>query len=371
MKKSFLIICMFLALSCTTHSPEDLAGGGDVVLNLKWNKAYPDDTMDKSAVGLQWALSYLGAKSPEQLESAGNEVIKINLNELGFSENAMEKLTKLHIVIKLSQEYQTNNAIDLGRYVSLLIGAPEHYYAITGVPAHLEDLLANYTLKPEKGYVNHSDVSLVNRNIQFSEQQNFKQVFLSAETDPVTGQIFEYETVEIIENGQLRFGIFNADGNRQNNANPEHTNAGKPAKCMWCHESNIQQLHFEQTNVSGFLTYPQLQNTLISYNQLLRDQRLALSGGVNFSQTQDHAYAELLYISFMEPSVERLSEEWQMPVDEIQALLIGLPTHIYEEYPFLGTLYRRADIEVFSPFAGLPVSSNVREQSEIEVNYIN
>jgi hypothetical protein len=73
----------------------------------------------------------------------------------------------------------------------------------------------------------------------------------------------------------------------------------------------------------------------------------------------------------MEPSAERLSLEWKMPLKQVQDLLANLPTHIYAEFPFLGNLYYRKDIESLAPFQGLAISSSVREQSEIEVNHLN
>ena len=56
---------------------------------------------------------------------------------------------------------------------------------------------------------------------------------------------------------------------------------------------------------------------------------------------------------------------------EVQNLLAGLPTHDYPEFPFLGNnLYHRNEIEIFSPFQGLQVSTSVREESIIEVNHL-
>jgi hypothetical protein len=357
----FVCFLFLIFISCENNSTNDLINIVDTSsnLNLKWNKAYPDDTIDKSIIGLKWALSYIGAELP------------INSNKLGFNQNAKEKLAILHSKIIASDEYQTNNAIDLGRYVTLLIGASQHYYELIGTPTTLSEILNNYTLLPQKGYVNNSGVSLEHRIIQFSEQNGFNQLFLSEEVNPITGAIYEYETIELLSNGQLRFGIFDANGNRKNNANPSHSNAGKPAKCMWCHESTIQQLFYPINDFTGYLTATQLQNTLINYRESNRNLKLQLTNGVDFSQTQQHTLTELLYISFMEPSAERLSLEWNLPINQVQSLLSSLPTHQYDEFPFLGNLYYRNEIENLAPFEGLAVSSNVREESIIEVNHLN
>jgi len=371
MRKLIFAIVSILLLSCENHSYSDLIEP-ETVLNLKWNKAYQDDSIDKSLIGLKWALSYIGATLPSSNEGfiVSSTTITINYKKLGFSGNSQNKLAFLHSKIINSDEYQQTNAIDLGRYVSLLIGASEHYYEIIGTPNNLNQLLNQYDLLPQKGYINNSSVSLEHRIIQFSEQNGFNQVFLSEEVDPITGEIYEYETIELLPNGQLRFGIFDANGFRINSANSSHTKAGKPSKCMWCHESTINQMFSIQNNFAGYLTYNEFQNTLINYRESNKNLKLSLTNGVDFSQTQQHTFTELLYISFMEPSAERLSVEWNMTVSEVQSLLSSLSTHTYPEFPFLGNLYDRNEVENYAPFHGLSVSTSVRETSQTEVNHL-
>lgn len=371
MKKIILVLLSLLFLSCENKSYSDLIET-ETVLNLKWNKAYTDDTIDKSLIGLKWALSYVGATLPSSNEGfiVSNTTITIDYKKLGFSGNAQNKLAILHSKIINSDEYQQTNVIDLGRYVSLLIGASEHYYELIGTPNTLSQVLNKYTLLPQKGYVNNSAVSLEHRIIQFSEQNGFNQLFFCKEIDPITGEIYEYETIELLSNGQLRFGIFDANGFRKNNADATHSNAGKPAKCAWCHESTISQMFSPQNDFIGYLTYNEFQNTLINYRESNKNLKLSLTNGVDFSQTQQHTLTELLYISFMEPSAERLSIEWSMSVSEVQSLLSSLSTHIYPEFPFLGSLYDRNEIESLAPFQGLSVSTSVRETSQTEVNHL-
>ena len=372
MKKIVLFFFLCSILSCENDSYSDLIET-ETSINLKWNKAYADDSFDKSLIGLKWALSYVGATLPSSNNGFFNTEtsITIDIKKLGFSEDAKQKLLKLSKKIQATSEYRTNNSIDLGRYIALLLGASQHYYEIIGTPKTLTQVLNQYTLLPQKGYVNNSGVSLEHRIIQFSEQNGFNQVFLSEEVDPVSGEIYEYETIELLPNGQLRFGIFDAEGNRKDNADSAHSNAGKPAKCMWCHESNINQMFNPQNDYIGYLTYLDFQNTLITYRESNRTQKLALTDGVDFSQTQQHTLTELLYISFMEPSAERLSLEWNLSITQVQNLLSGLPTHVHNEFSFLGNLYDRNDVESLAPFQGLAVSSNVREASPIEVNHLN
>ena len=142
MKKLLYISILLLFVSCESDTYYELQNQ-DNTLNLKWNKAYPDDSIDKSLIGLKWGLSYIGAILPNSLNgiSTSNNVISINIDKLGFSESAIGKLSKLNLKIKESQEYRSTNSIDLGRYITLLLGASEHYYEIVGVPNRLNAIL--------------------------------------------------------------------------------------------------------------------------------------------------------------------------------------------------------------------------------------
>ena len=370
--KKLLFLISIAFVSCTNATYDDIVAE-DLPLQLKWNKSYEDDTFEKAIIGLEWTLSYMGAtlQQPSDGINSQSPIIEIDIEKLGFTNNAIEKLKRLHEVIITSEEYQITGVIDLGRYVSLLLGAPEHYYEITGVPYLLSDMLDNYNFNSELGYVNNSGVSFEHRLVSFSEQDGFNQVFFCEEIDPETGNTLEYETVELMHNGQLRFGIYDSEGFRINTTDPLHSNAGKPAKCMWCHESSIQPLFSEQDDFEGFIPYLEFKDLLLDFRSSHHILQNSLFDGVDFQEPQQHTLTELLYISFMEASAGRLSLEWNMSIPEVESLLSGLPTHIHEEFFYLGDLYDREDIEVFAPFSGLQVSSSVREESEIEVNYIN
>ena len=368
----FLIFCILIFTSCTTNSYSDLVPL-DSTINLKWNKAYPEDTIEKSILGLQWSLSYLGATIPDFNSNIiiNNKTIKINLELLGFAQNTKQVIQDLHDIIMESEEYQINNSIDLGRYTTLLLGSSEHYYKIVDLPENLETLIERYDLTSDSGYVNNSNVSLVHRVIRFSEQNGLNQLFISKEIDPLTAEVLEIETLDLLPNGQTRFGIYDKNGMRKIGASTNYTNAGKPGKCMWCHESKISPLFMPQNDYQDYLSYNDLQSVLTGYSDLHNEKKNNLPQGVDYSQTQEHTLAELLYISFLEPSAERLAIEWNLPVNEIQNRLDGLDTHTHDEFPFLGELYNRNDIEEFAPYQSLQTSKSVRELSEIEINYLN
>ena len=196
-------------------------------------------------------------------------------------------------------------------------------------------------------------------------------MFLCSEISPESEEILEYETLDLMQNGQVRFGIYNKDGFRISNSDPQHSNAGKPAKCIWCHESEIQPLFNIQDNYDGFIPYLDFKDLLVDFKVTHRNLQNSLVDGVDFQESLQHIQTELLYISFMEPSAKRLSIEWSININEIENLLDGIPTHNYDEFPFLGDLYFREEIDQYAPFSGLPVSSSVREKSNKEVNYLN
>jgi hypothetical protein len=372
MIKKLLFLLMITSLFSCSKNVDESIDENLAVINLQWNKAYADDSIEKARLGLSWCYSILGAKVLNSVVlSYNNAVFTVNINDIILDENALNKIKILHLKIKETEAYKQTKSIDLGRYISLLIGASEHYYSITNIPNTLDEVLSNYKLKPSKGFVNNSAVSLKHRVIQYTNQENKKQLFLSNETDPQTHEIVEYETIEIMENGQLKFGIFDEDKSRVNVANNKHTTAGKPAKCMWCHESNINQLFLPQNDFLGYLTSQQFNDTLVKFNSDLRAQQNLLIDGVKFSNRQEHVLLELAYITFMEPSVLRLSKEWNMSETDVKLLLSALPTHEHQEFPFLGVLYDRYDVEKFAPYKNLEVSTNIREESETEVNYID
>lgn len=366
--KLCLLLVALLVLNACQKDPDFLAQQS--IISLKWNQGYTDETEGDALLGLKWALSYIGAENLNSsavfLQKDGRIGVKVGSLELpDFGEKA---LSFLHETLKLSEEYRVNGAIDVGRYIVLLIGATEHYYQLVGMPNSLGELLAKYTLNTTKGYVNASGVSSKDRIISFSNQLALNQLFVAEEIDPETGEILEFETVDLMNNGQVRFGIFNRDGKRIPAADPFASAAGKPGKCMWCHESMIQPLFEEQLNFEGYLTALQLADTLSYFRDEHHKRQLELNNGIDYSIGDAHELTELLYISFMEPSAQRLALEWGMSSDEVEEMLIGLTTHIHGEFPFLGDLYDRADVDALAPYFSIGVSSSVREKSDQEVN---
>jgi len=335
----------------------------DLSITLKWNKSYKEDTFKKNIIGLEWCLSYLGATEviKQRIADTQNPYVKLQIDQLGFSSKAIETFKKLHRKIKKSNEYQLNNAIDIGKYIVLTLGDPEKYFKITGVPSNLKSLKEKYKLQEKKGYITNSSVSYVHRIISFSSQQNNSQAYISEEIDSITKSPFEFETVEIMENAQLRFGVYDINGNLKNSANSEITKAGKPGKCIWCHEVNIQPMFKDQIDMKGYLSTLDFQDSLETVNTQLRTHQISLWKNPNFKEKQNHTFMELSYISFLEPSAEKIANEWNMPLIAVKEILKNLQTHQHHEFNFLGDIYHRKEVDALAPFTTLATDVSVRE----------
>ena len=362
-----LIIGFSVFLNCTEKKSYQI--------NLKWHKAYPNDTLEKNIIGLQWCLSFLGSTITNDSIPNGitynDSIISLNINELGFTKSSADFLAQLSYKLKKSEVYQTTNSADLGRFMALTIGSSYHYYRIVNVPEKLSDYYNLYQFDSLKGYINNSSVSHVDRIITFSNSSNsLKQAFIATEIDSISKEIIEYETMEIMPNAQLKFGVYNEFGVLKNSGNPIHTKAGKPAKCIWCHEVNIQPLFNDQRDINNFLPHKVLNDSLEEFNNTLHKKQDSLWQNKVFKNKRQHTLMEITYISFMEPSLERLCSEWSITKDKAVKMLEHIETHRHHEFDFLGDLYHRKDIMHLAPWNVLKVPEGIREGPKNEIDYL-
>ena len=128
-----ILIVLLLCFSCSKK---------DYEINLKWNKAYPEDTFERNITGLKWAFSYLGSNIANDSTlikfNPKDSIVSLDVRTLGFSEDASSKLAELQYLFKKNEYYKLHNAFDLGRYVALTFGTSNHYYAISDVSERLE-----------------------------------------------------------------------------------------------------------------------------------------------------------------------------------------------------------------------------------------
>lgn len=373
-----LLLCVIVTDSCKHEYEETTAVEGVASIRLRWNKSHAGETQSDIETALKWTLSYLGAELPSgsfarTLQWEGERVMLVNLAEAGFTDEAERLLVKLVHLLKGSQEYQINNSIDLGRFITLTIGSSRHYYAITGAATHYPAFRTNFLFDLKRYALTTSTVSKSQRMIEAGISTSLSlPAFVAHEGNGnlhngtfIAG---EQEVVDVMRNGQLRFAIYSAhDGALDVAADTTLSNGGKPAKCLWCHEINFNPSFANNTtDVQDFYTVQQFQQTVAGSMNLLTQYRNGLNGEIDFAQEQEHVLMEIAYISFMEPSAARLAIEWNTTMEQVQIIMAGLPTHSYPEFPFLGQLYYRADADDRGPYTAIKVPDSVREKSIYE-----
>lgn len=358
------------AIRCTSDQLRPVAEG-KYSIQLRWAPAYEGEHRDQVMTGLQWSLSFLGAHLPAANWPAAVQFIDdhrfvLHLGEVGFSANSLEAMAEILARLKASEEYQKLEAIDLARFLVLSLHSSWHYYEIVDAPTSLTEYLAQKTVERIDSFpILTSSIAQKNRMIRFQVADELAQTFFIAEeTEDVqlpSYPIDHYEVLDILPNGQLRFLLYDDEGNLAPAAPIATTLAGKPSKCLWCHEVNVQPLFQPTADVPGFLSSAEFMLEVDTANRRLDQYKAGLPTAIDFSDKQAHTQSELLYISFMEPSLERIATEWGMAAEEVQNILKDFPTHTYDEFPFLGALYFREWVDSLAPYRTERVPDSVRE----------
>ena len=317
-------------------------------------------------IAIKWCMAYLGSTLTSDKSLQGitveDSVIALDIEQLGFKPYAVEYLRDLHRHWKKSKAYKAKQAMDLGRYISLTLGYSNHYFNLVGIPKKLKKYTGRYSFAPEEGLVDSSSVSLVWRIIAFANNHAQNQdFFLATETDSISREVLEFETLEVMENGLPKFGIYSASGKRKESGTRALSNAGKPAKCLWCHESQILPLFRQQRDWDSYLSYEQLEDSLEMRVERQLAHQDTLWKDLHFLKRWNHEKVEVAYISFMEPSAKRLAMEWRQPLEEVKKKLKDLKTHRHHEFDFLGDLYHRDEVDDLGPWKVVHAPESVRE----------
>jgi hypothetical protein len=186
----------------------------------------------------------------------------------------------------------------------------------------------------------------------------------------------DIETLDLMENGQLRFGLYDLDGHLKATTTPALTAAGKPSKCLWCHETNLQPPFRNVTDLEGYYSTKEFKELVASATRVVASYRKTLASKVEFRGRKDHSNAQDLYLSFAEPTASRLAAEWNMPLDRVEQLLASrnLKTHPHSELiddDVLGdNLYDRNEVDSLAPYATIRGPSDMREASGYEPNLL-
>ncbi|MBA3680095.1 MAG: hypothetical protein H0W73_02750 [Bacteroidetes bacterium] len=333
---------------------------------------YDIDTWENGRTGLLWTLSFLGAElKKDSLDHAitwiDSTKFKLDLSKVGFSKNALKALILISDSLKRSEEYKIKNAIDLGAFVSLTLGSSKQYYNITDVEKEFSEKLEKH--KGHEPAIFPVSKSLISKHTRVLKLYTGGAItdwlFIAEEGDGnVSKNAFKakgFEVFDVMPNGQLRFSVYNAEGKIIDGSPQNLSEAGKPAKCLWCHEMFIQPLFTQNDSISGFMSQDQFQNLVKTLMFKLELYRKSLNSDLDFSKTQDHSLAERLYLGYMEPSLLKLSKEWNIPVDKLKEILKNNRTHKHSEFTFFGDIYFRDSISAFAPFKASVQPFDVRE----------
>ncbi len=371
----YFIGVVFFIFSCKNETLVDNT------INLEFTKIYEIDNWENGRGGLLWALSFLGAElKKDSLNAAITRLdsarFNLDLSRIGFSANAVNALKVITDSLKRTEEYKIKNSIDLGAFVSVLLGGSEHYYHITGVERTFDEKLNKH--KGEVPIVFPVSKSVVSKNTRVLKVYN-KGVYTdwlfiaeegSGDISKKEFKVSAYEVFDIMPNGQLRFSVYDADGKIMTGSPEAISEAGKPSKCLWCHEINIQPLFSNNDSISGYISQREYLNLVKTLMDTLTAARKKLNSDIDYSKTQDHSLTERLYVGYMEPSIMKLSKEWNIPAKALKDILKNNRTHQYHDFEFFGDIYYRDSIMQFAPFkACIPIFS-VRENDPREPNFI-
>jgi len=350
-------------------------GDPDLSIELRWIKGYGGESRSEVETGLLWTLSFLGATLPEGAPdplSWRDNVVTLRLDHAGIDADVLPHWERLFALMKASEEYRAMRAFDIGRFVALTLCSSNHYYSLTGADTRYERAYANHVFAPERVAIVESAVAHGNRLLEIAEGPTVPDIaFIAHEgIGSISQGTFvakERELLDVMANGQLRFALYGADGSLKPSADRTLTAAGKPSKCLWCHETHLLSPIEGRTSLPGYGSLGAFERRIATRMEELRIARGALTSRIAFRREQDHTYAELLYMAFYEPSAERLAREWSVPVARVQEALSRLPTHAHDEFDFLGQrLYRRRDVDALAPYGVLEPPTDPREPSAYE-----
>ncbi|MES2637958.1 MAG: hypothetical protein V4850_00685 [Myxococcota bacterium] len=359
-----LLVALLMA-PCGCRPPDAVPVLADdpLVVPVWWVAGGDDLTWDQARDAVWWALSNLGATPPEDeggirdVDAAEDGVrFTLDLSAAGFPEASLPAVEAALVPVR--DAARTEGAVDLGRFLLATLYDPGRYYAITGACPTFEAWRGARQV-PEPGLYAVT-VSLL---VTDERLVALNPVLVSGASDDPTldtlgwvasegeGSLVdgtftprEFETVDVMPNGQQRFAVYDGDGVLR--AASATGPAGQPGKCMWCHELGVQEGTAENPSAEGYYTYDAFVAEVAAAEALLASARSNMPSAINWEYAT-HEWAEQLTMAFLEPSPARVAHEWGVPVESVTAL--GLPTHIVPEFPDWGPVYDRADVDAIAP----------------------
>src|SRR3984957_6881332 len=212
-----------------THQPPPPRDPG-LVIKLRWIKSYPGQSREDVDTGLYWALSFLGAQLPADAAvlSWNGAMVTLDLNAAGVAQARKPAWRKLLRVLESSDEYRVMGGIDIGRFVFLSLCSSYQYYALTGVSPSYAEFRARHIFAPRQVAIVESAVAHGNRLIEVGQGDDFNSVaFVAFEgTGSLRDHSFQkadIETLDFMENGKLRLGLYDLGGPWKTKTTPART----------------------------------------------------------------------------------------------------------------------------------------------------
>lgn len=375
LKLTLSAILLFLGFVFKNHFNNDHSFS----INLRFNKNYPTETPEKQKTGLWWALSFLGAAlSKEEIEKTlvqkDSVIYELNLEHAGFGQEALIAFNTILVSLKESEEYSSRGGIDLGEFIIYTLCSSWHYYQITGASKTLAAYKQKFDyVNPIMCPVTSSEVSRHHRMLQMTNTTQLNQMsFIAVEG---LGSLKEktfteetYEVMDIMPNGQFRFAIYDKAGNLSAASERRFGSAGKPIKCLWCHEINLRTLFMTNKQLPGYMRPDSFDNAIRYRQGILNSHRSSLNSVIDFTKLQDHALMEIQYISFMEPSILKLRNEWGASDSSLSRALLPYKKHDHHEHRFLKALYERQAIRSLSPYKTVSIPDSILDPNSNEPN---
>lgn len=329
---------MILLLGCVAQEPAP----------YRWVRGYDGETAEMAEAGFRWALSLMGA-SDVSLDWRGDE------DGASVAVEGLDAAVQAEVDAELGDERARFGGADLGRFLMRSLYEPARYYALVDAPDRWEDVA-----EPRLTYtVTTSLLTTSPRRVHLPDRagcvEDCGPLVLTVAEQPGAGKAphgrpGERERVDVMPNGQQRFTVYDADGVR---IAASEGPAGGPGRCMWCHEDHLMPgVPDQNPAVPGSISGARFARALDGLSGELASLR-AMNPDVDWAHPEVHEQGELLAFTFLNPSAERLSREWGRDPDEVRDALTGLTPAVDAEFPDLGPLYARADVDaVLAPLWG-------------------
>ncbi len=354
------MIAAWLGLLGCGSPATDSAGPEPLVLSLHWVQAHDDESWEQARAGLAWNLSLLGVSLPDDgswaqvaedqvAEEQAEGTVHLTLDLSGASLTGGDAW--LAALAPMREHAETVGSVDVGRFLMRTQFAPWTYLAISeACPTRAGFEARVMTGELGSFAVTDSLLTAGHRQLVFPRAPGAwsEVAFLAMEGEGSlvddTFEVLEVETVDILPTGQSRFAVYGLDGALRPASDPELSPAGQPGRCMWCHEETLQGVLDDNTPVAGNLTVEEFRVALDDAQVLIDAERLAQ---VELQESEAHTWGERLAQGFLRPSADRLAREWGVSTDEVamQAEALGLTRETDPEYPQLGELYSREEID--------------------------